>query len=87
MTDVEGAAFNAGERGLRPPGRRGSKGGKAGRKASGGRTRRTETLLEQPIAESAGAVPCQICGHPVDPKRRHFHMVRFHGAALHPEHP
>jgi len=39
-------------------------------------------LLEQPIAESLGTVPCKICGHPVDPKRMHPHMVRFHGAAL-----
>jgi hypothetical protein len=31
------------------------------------------------VAETAGAVPCQICGHPVDPKRLHFHMVRYHG--------
>ena len=39
-------------------------------------------LLEQPIADVVGTVPCQICGHGVDPKRMHFHMVRFHGAAL-----
>ena len=87
MTDGWGPAFNAGERGLRSPAPKGPKGKKAGHKARGGRMRRTEPLLEQPIAESAGAVPCQICGHPVDPQRMHFHMVRFHGAALRPEHP
>jgi hypothetical protein len=43
---------------------------------------RTEPLLEQPVAETAGAVPCQLCGHPVDPKRVHFHMVRYHGTAF-----
>ena len=87
MTNVGGPTFYGGERGLRSPGKRGPKGGKAGRKAKGGRTRRTERLLAQPIAESTGAVPCQICGCQVDPKRRHIHMVRFHGAALHPGRP
>ena len=87
MTDLGGAVFHAEERGLRSPGRKVSKGGKAGRKAKGSRKRRNEPLLEQPIANSAGAVPCQICRHPVDPKRLHIHMVRFHGAALRPQHP
>ena len=82
MTDPWGSAPNSGERGMRSPGRKGPKGKKAGHKARGGRKQRTEPLLEQPIAESAGAVPCQLCGHPVDPKRLHFHMVRFHGAAF-----
>jgi len=34
------------------------------------------------VPESFGGVPCEICGNPVDPKRMHFHMVRFHGAAF-----
>jgi hypothetical protein len=87
MTDAGDAAFHAGERGLRPPSRTVPKGGKAGHKAKGRRKRNSDQLLEQPIANSSGAVPCRICGHPVDPKRLHFHMVRFHGAALHPQHP
>ncbi len=39
-------------------------------------------LLEQPMTDVAGAVPCELCGHPVDPKRLHFHMVRCHGAVF-----
>ena len=86
MTNRRGGAFNSGNRGMPPPGRKGPKGKSTGHKAAGARTRRAEPLLEQPIAESVGAVPCQLCGHPVDPKRLHFHMVRFHGAALRPPH-
>ena len=52
------------------------------RKGKGGRQRNSDAFLEQPIAESASTVPCQICGHQVDPKRMHPHMVRFHGATL-----
>ena len=58
-----------------------------GRKNTGrnGRRRKRdqpESLLEQPTLETATTVPCPICGHPVDPKRMHFHMVRFHGASM-----
>src|ERR1035437_6233008 len=77
--------FNAGNGGrgrMAPGARKGPKGRKGGHKGSGGRGLRTEPLIEQPIAESFGTVPCQICGHPVDPKRMHPHMVRFHGAAI-----
>jgi hypothetical protein len=84
MTKRRGGAFNSGNSGRPSPGHKGPKGERAGHKAGGTRTRRTEPLLEQPIADSVGAVPCQICGHPVDPKRLHFHMVRFHGAAFRP---
>ena len=87
MTKRRGRGFNSDNRGRPLPGRKGPKGERAGHKGGGGRTRRTEPLIEQPIADSIGAVPCQICGHPVDPKRLHFHMVRFHGAALRPTHP
>ena len=87
MTNRRGGTFTPGDRGMRSPGRKGTKGEKAEHRARGSRKRRTEPLLEQPIAESAGAVPCQLCGHPVDPKRLHFHMVRFHGAAFRPERP
>jgi hypothetical protein len=82
MTDRRGGAFNSSNRGRPSPGRKGPKGGKAGHQGKGTRKRRTEPLIEQPIADSTGAVPCRICGHPVDPKRLHFHMVRFHGAAF-----
>ena len=87
MTNRRRGTFNPGDRGMRSPDQNGPKGKKAGPKARGDRKRRTEPLLEQPIAESVGAVPCRICGHPVDPKRLHFHMVRFHGAALRPARP
>ena len=87
MTDPWGAASNSGPRGMRPPGRKGPKGKKTGHKGKGSRNRRTEPLIEQPIADSTGAVPCRLCGHPVDPNRMHFHMVRFHGAAFRPERP
>ena len=87
MTKRRGGAFNPGNRGRPSPGRKGPKGEKPRHKAGGTRTRRTEPLIEQPIADSVGAVPCRICGHPVDPKRLHFHMVRFHGAAFRPERP
>jgi hypothetical protein len=87
MTDLGGGAFHAGERGLRPPGRKGPQGVKAGRKARGTRKRRNEPLIEQPIAQSDHAVRCPTCRCPVDPKRLHIHMVRFHGAALRPGQP
>lgn len=67
---------------MSPLGPKGPKGRKAGRKTRRRRHGRTEPLLEQPVAETAGAVPCQLCGHPVDPKRMHFHMVRYHGSAF-----
>jgi hypothetical protein len=77
MTDRRGGAFS----------RKGRKGKIAGHKARHGRKRGAEPLLEQPIADATGAVPCRLCGHPVEPKRMHFHMVRFHGAALRPGRP
>jgi hypothetical protein len=40
-----------------------------------------EPLLPQPVSDSTVTVKCAICGHPVDPKRMHPHMVRFHGGA------
>ncbi len=43
--------------------------------------RRAASLLEQPVAKSEGAVPCPLCGHPVDPQRIQFHMERCHGTA------
>jgi hypothetical protein len=57
------------------------------RKPGGPKNRRreklqTEARLEQPIAESNGNVLCEICHHPVDPRRMHPHMVRFHGVAI-----
>jgi hypothetical protein len=63
-------------------GRKAHKGKKGGHKGQGGKRQQTAPLLEQPIAESVGTVPCQLCGHPVDPRRMHPHMVRFHGAAF-----
>ena len=87
MTKRRGGAFNSGHSGRPSPGHKGPKGERTGHKDGGTRKRRTEPLLEQPIADSVGAVPCQICGHPVDPKRLHFHMVRFHGAAFRPPRP
>jgi hypothetical protein len=87
MTDRWGAASNPGKGGMRSPGGKGPKGKKGGHKGRGGRKRGAEPLLEQPVAGSTGAVPCRLCGHPVDPKRMHFHMVRFHGASLRPGRP
>lgn len=49
---------------------------------AGGKHGHSQPLLEQPVADSLLTTPCPICGHPVDRKRMHFHMVRFHGAAL-----
>ena len=43
---------------------------------------KADPRLEQPTADLTGNVPCKICGTPVDSKRMHFHMVRFHGVAL-----
>ena len=87
MTKRRGGAFNSGNPGRSSPGRKGPKGERPSHKAAGTRKQRTEPLIEQPIAESIGGVPCQLCGHPVDPKRLHFHMVRFHGVALRPPRP
>lgn len=73
--------FHWGERRGRPRGRTRLKSKKArrGRENRGGHA---NAYLEQPVADLAGAIQCQICGHPVDPKRMHFHMVRVHGAAF-----
>ncbi len=84
MSKRRRGAFKSGNRRLLPDSR---KGGKGGPRASRGRGHSPEHLIEQPIADSVGAVPCQICGHPVDPNRMHFHMVRFHGAAFRPGRP
>jgi hypothetical protein len=62
--------------------RKQSDGKKGGHKTRGRSQRRTEPLLEQPVADLTGNVPCQVCGHLVDAKRMHPHMVRFHGAAF-----
>ncbi|HOC56782.1 MAG TPA: hypothetical protein PKI20_14260 [Verrucomicrobiota bacterium] len=86
ISEPSGSAAGADGRGPRPPGRKGPR-GKKGRKARSSRKRKHEPLLAQPVAQSSGAVPCKVCGHPVDPKRLHFHMVRFHGAALRPPPP
>ncbi len=67
---------------MRPRSRNGQKGKRSRQKATSGRQRRAEPLLEQPIAELNGTVSCERCGHGVDPKRMHIHMVRFHGVAL-----
>lgn len=61
---------------------KGSKGKKSGGKGGRRREPKVDSLLEQPVADSTGNVPCVLCGHPVDPKRMHFHMVRFHGVAM-----
>ena len=66
------------------PGRKAPKRKKAGRKTRGREKLKTESRLEQPIADSTGTVLCEICGHPVDPRRMHAHKVRFHGAAMRP---
>jgi hypothetical protein len=63
-------------------GRNGSKPKKPGHKSAYKKPPATDSLLEQPIAESHGALPCPICGHPVDPKRLHPHMVRFHNVTI-----
>jgi len=70
-----------------PAGGKGRQGRRSRRGGRGGGKHGAEPLLEQPVAETALTVPCRICGFPVDPKRLHFHMVRFHGAALRPPPP
>jgi hypothetical protein len=87
MTEGWANSSDSGKRGTRPSGRKGPKGKKNGRKGRRGGKRGTEPLLEQPVANPASNVRCQICGHPVEPKRLHFHMVRFHGASLRPGRP
>ena len=87
MTDDWSPTFKAGERGLRSPRRTGRKGKAAGHRARGTPKRRNQPLIEQPIAQSAGTVRCQLCGCPVDPKRLHIHLVRFHGVPLRPGNP
>jgi len=64
------------------PSRKAPKRKKLGRKTKGREKLKTESRLEQPIADSAATVLCEICGHPVDPRRMHPHMVRFHGVAM-----
>ena len=82
MTKRRRGAFPSGHRGMPPPGGKGPKGKRSGRRARNAKTRNADSLREQPVLESDGAVPCRICGYPVHPKRMHFHMVRFHGAAF-----
>jgi hypothetical protein len=60
-------------------------GQKRGHKGRHGRKPARPESLEQPVSISSSTVPCPICKHPIDPKRMHFHMVRFHGAALRPK--
>ena len=82
---VSNSGFNAedeGHSGLAPHGWKGSMRTKPMGKAKGRRKPKPDSLREQPIADSTGTVPCKLCGHPVDVKRMHFHMVRFHGAAM-----
>jgi len=86
MSEPGGSAFGGGRRRSRPPGGKNSRNSK-GRKGRGSRKRKHEPLLPQPVIQASGAVRCKLCGHPVDPKRLHFHMVRFHGAALRPPPP
>jgi hypothetical protein len=75
--------FNsAGGGGMTLRGRAATKGKHGSHKSKHGRSPKADLRLEQPVADSSGTVPCQICGHGVDPKRMHFHMVRFHGAAF-----
>jgi len=87
MTKRRGGGFNSGNPHGPSPSRKGPKRERAGHRAGGKEKQRAEPRLEQPIADSASVVPCQICGHPVDRKRLHIHMVRFHGAALRPAPP
>src|ERR1035438_9342205 len=61
---------------------KGPKAKEAGHKTRGAKGRGAERLLEQPVSDSSGTVSCPICGHPVDPRRMHPHMVRFHGVAI-----
>jgi len=65
-----------------PHARKGPKGARAMQKGRKGIGRRTERLIEQPVADSSDTVRCPVCGHPVDPQRMHPHMVRFHGVAI-----
>ncbi len=67
---------------MRPRGLKRPKAKNTGYITRGRRQLRTEPRLEQPVADRTGAVPCQFCSHPVDPKRLHFHMVRYHGTAF-----
>lgn len=62
--------------------RKGPKEKKAGRQFGRRERARARSLLEQPVADMSGAVPCEVCGFPVDRKRLEAHMVRFHGASL-----
>jgi hypothetical protein len=74
--------MNSGNQSMLSSPHKGSKRKKHRHKNKGNREPNSEALRDQPVPESFGAVPCEICGHPVDPKRMHFHMVRFHGASF-----
>ena len=88
MTDERHLGFRAAERGSRSRNRPASHGASRGAKARrGARKVKPERLIPQPLGQTDGALRCQICGCPVDPKRLHIHMVRFHGAALRPGQP
>src|SRR5689334_8837895 len=77
-----GTAASAANGGFPSLGRKEAIGRKVGHRSRDRNRRGTEPLLVQPIADPIGNVPCLICGHLVDVKRMHPHMVRFHGAAL-----
>jgi DNA-directed RNA polymerase subunit RPC12/RpoP len=40
----------------------------------------SQRWAEQPVADTTGTIACPVCGHAVDAKRMHPHMVRFHAA-------
>ena len=63
--------------GLRPKRR------KARRRSRSPKEATNASRIVQPIAESSGTILCHLCKFPVDPRRMHPHMVRFHGATMH----
>jgi len=79
--------FNSRKPGKPWAGQKGPRGGKARQGARFSGNRSQEFSAGQPMADSNSAVPCPVCGYPVEPSRKHFHMVRFHGAALRPGGP
>jgi hypothetical protein len=55
---------------------------KAGKNSFSKKRSKGAPVLEQPIVTLASSVRCHLCGHPVDAKRMHPHMVRFHAATF-----
>ncbi len=82
IDEMKSTLFDSGNFGMSLRPRKAPKGKRSGHKARRPKRSTTGPLLKQPIAELVSVVHCELCGHSVDARRMHPHMVRYHGAAF-----